>query len=34
LFWNQTVGVKDVGVMIGKMVWEAREDNLVLENLT
>jgi TPR repeat protein len=27
--WNQTVGVKDVGVMIGKMVWEGREDNLV-----
>jgi hypothetical protein len=22
LFWNQTVGVKDVGTMIGKMVWE------------
>jgi hypothetical protein len=21
-FWNQTVGVKDVGTMIGKMVWE------------
>lgn len=27
--WNQSVGVKDVGVMIGKMVWENREDNLV-----
>jgi hypothetical protein len=22
LFWNQTVGVKDMGVLIGKMVWE------------
>jgi hypothetical protein len=22
LFWNRTVGVKDVGVLIGKMVWE------------
>jgi hypothetical protein len=31
LCWNQTVGVKDVGVMIGKMVWEGREDNLVKE---
>jgi hypothetical protein len=29
LFWNQTVGIKDVGVVIGKMVWEEREDNLV-----
>jgi tetratricopeptide (TPR) repeat protein len=28
-FWNQTVGVKDVGVMIGKRVWEQREDNLM-----
>jgi TPR repeat protein len=31
LFWNQTVGVKDVGIVIGKMVWEGREDNLVKE---
>jgi hypothetical protein len=22
LFWNRTVGVKDVGTLIGKMVWE------------
>ena len=22
LFWNRTVGVKDVGALIGKMVWE------------
>jgi hypothetical protein len=29
LFWNQSVGVKDLGVMIGKMVWEEREENLV-----
>ena len=29
LFWNQTVGIKDVGVVIGKMVWEEREDNIV-----
>jgi hypothetical protein len=29
LFWNQTVGIKDVGVMIGKRVWEDREDNMV-----
>jgi hypothetical protein len=28
-WWNQTVGVKDIGRMIGKMVWEGREDNLV-----
>jgi TPR repeat protein len=27
--WNRTVGVKDIGRMIGKMVWEEREDNLV-----
>jgi hypothetical protein len=27
LFWNQTVGVKDVGVLIGKIVWE--EEQLV-----
>jgi hypothetical protein len=24
LFWNRTVGVKDPGVMIGKLVWEER----------
>jgi hypothetical protein len=29
LCWNREVGVKDVGVLIGKMVWEGREDNLV-----
>jgi hypothetical protein len=29
LCWNRNVGVKDVGVMIGKMVWEGREENLV-----
>jgi hypothetical protein len=29
LCWNQIVGVKDVGVLIGKMVWAGREDNLV-----
>jgi hypothetical protein len=28
LCWNQTVGIKDVGVLIGKMVWEEREDNI------
>jgi TPR repeat protein len=27
--WNQTTGVKGPGQMIGKMVWEGREDNLV-----
>jgi TPR repeat protein len=27
--WNQTTGVKDIGSIIGKMVWEQREDNLV-----
>jgi hypothetical protein len=27
--WNRTVGVKDIGRIIGKMVWEGREDNLV-----
>jgi hypothetical protein len=31
LFWNQSVGTKDVGVVIGKMVWEGREDNLLKE---
>jgi hypothetical protein len=31
-YWNRTSGgVKDVGVMIGKMGWEGREDNLVME---
>jgi hypothetical protein len=30
LCWNRTTGgVKDVGVIIGKMVWEGREENLV-----
>jgi hypothetical protein len=29
LFWNREMGVKDVGVMIGKKVWEGRENNLV-----
>jgi hypothetical protein len=29
LCWKRTMGVKDVGAMIGKMVWEGREDNLV-----
>jgi TPR repeat protein len=29
LCWNRTAGVKEVGVMIGKMVWEEKEDNLV-----
>jgi hypothetical protein len=28
-WWNQTVGVKDVGRMIAQMVWEGREENLV-----
>jgi hypothetical protein len=29
--WNRTMGVKDMGLLIGKMVWEGREDNLVKE---
>jgi hypothetical protein len=29
LCWNQTVGVKGPGQMIGKMVWDQREDNLL-----
>jgi hypothetical protein len=29
LCWKHTLGVKDVGVLIGKMVWEEREDNLL-----
>ena len=29
LCWKQSMGVKDVGTMIGKMVWEGREDNLM-----
>jgi hypothetical protein len=29
LCWKEIVGVKDVGVVIAKMVWEGREDNLV-----
>jgi hypothetical protein len=28
--WNQIVGVKDVGVMIGKLVWEKREERMIL----
>jgi hypothetical protein len=28
-FWNRVVGVKDVGVMIGKMVWNGREACLI-----
>jgi hypothetical protein len=27
--WNQTVGVKEMGVMIAKLVWQGREDNLI-----
>jgi hypothetical protein len=29
LFWNRSVGVKDVGVVIGKMVWDGKGDHLV-----
>jgi hypothetical protein len=29
LCWNRVTGVKDVGVVIAKMVWEGRENNLV-----
>jgi hypothetical protein len=29
LCWNRALGVKDVGVLIGKMVWEEREEHLV-----
>jgi hypothetical protein len=29
LFWNRTIGIKGPGQMIGKLVWEQREDNLV-----
>ena len=29
LSWNRTIGVKDVGAMIGKLVWEGREENLL-----
>jgi hypothetical protein len=29
LYWNRTTGVKGPGQMIGKMVWEGREDNLL-----
>jgi TPR repeat protein len=32
LCWNQCVGVKDVGVMIGKMVWETREKEVLLKS--
>jgi hypothetical protein len=28
-FWNQTVGIKGPGVVIAKMVWKAREENLL-----
>jgi hypothetical protein len=28
LFWNQTTGVKDVGLLIGRMVWGERKENL------
>jgi hypothetical protein len=28
--WNQIVGVKDVGVMIGKLVWGKREECMIL----
>jgi hypothetical protein len=28
-WWNQSLGIKDVGAMIGKLAWEQREDNLV-----
>jgi hypothetical protein len=31
--WNQTAGVKDVGVLIAKEVWEEREDNLLKKGL-
>jgi hypothetical protein len=31
LSWNRIGGMKDVGVLIGKMAWEVREDNLVME---
>jgi TPR repeat protein len=29
LFWNRAVGVKDIGVVIGKKVWEERKENLI-----
>jgi hypothetical protein len=29
LCWNRIGGMKDIGVLIGKMVWEGREENLV-----
>jgi hypothetical protein len=29
LCWNSVVGVKDVGLMVAKMVWEERGENLV-----
>jgi hypothetical protein len=29
LCWKESVGVKDVGVLIAKMVWDGREDNLL-----
>jgi hypothetical protein len=28
-WWNRSGGVKDVGVMLGKMVWEKRDENLL-----
>jgi hypothetical protein len=30
LCWNQTTGVKGPGQIIGQMVWEEREDNLLI----
>jgi hypothetical protein len=29
LCWQESVGVKDVGLMVAKMVWEGREENLL-----
>jgi TPR repeat protein len=28
-WWNRSGGVKDVGVMLGRMVWEKRDENLL-----
>jgi hypothetical protein len=30
LCWNSVVGMKDVGAIIAEMVWEGREENLVM----
>jgi len=30
-FWNQTIGVKDVGQLIGKLVWNQRYEHLTIE---